>query len=873
MTALERILEWSSSRSEIWMQDALRRLIALGILSRTDKDEIFELFLHQNGLLESAPTFKATPLSAEHLPATTGGAGPVSIIQMGPLTGVNALAPDQLIELSISGLNVIYGRNASGKSGYSRVLKKACRARDSEEQVLGNVFSSSPGPGPRAEFLLAVGTSKVSVTWTPEQAPEEMAGIAVFDSRCARLYVDKAGEVAFLPYGLDVFPALCELMDEFAERLALQIRQLEANPIVLPRLPENTEAAGFLKALSGATGDAGIEVACAFDKQRSDRLEALVIALAKNPEEEAKHLRRLAERLSALIEPLALIRSMTEGKEAKASVLQERALAARKAIDYASADAFHDCPLSGVGSDAWRILYQAAEKFSMSEAYPGDAYPCLSDDARCVLCQQVLDGNARDRFTRFKEFVAGEAEMSLRGIESEIRESLSRLSSRLALISSVDDTLLDEIAEFDRTLSDHLRSLRAQCAISLQEAAGGLERINLAALANSANAMQDMASLISKLEAEAASKLAGLDRDSRLKLTQEATELDALKQLAINRETVTRQRDQLAYRSSLQKARDSLGTRTITMAGNVIAEAAITTELAKSMTEALDELGLTDLPIKVKHSGGKGSFLTSLALDGCAAKVDLSSVLSEGEQRSIALAAFISELRLADHKNAVVFDDPVSSLDHNHREHLAKCLAKLARERQVIIFTHDIVFLKDLETHAEQAGISFAVTAVRQLSRDSAGIASPSALPTEMLPLNAHIEAIQARLALLRQEYSMNGDSCFYHEGVREWYGLLREAWEKAIEEVLFFKVVQSFADKVMTQNLREVAVDDSDWLAVLEAIAKTSAQLQGHRKSAVRNPQIPIPEEMQVDIEALRGFVDRVKSRRKDLRDRRPRG
>ena len=38
-------------------------------------------------------------------------------------------------------------------------------------------------------------------------------------------------------------------------------------------------------------------------------------------------------------------------------------------------------------------------------------------------------------------------------------------------------------------------------------------------------------------------------------------------------------------------------------------------------------------------------------------------VLSEGEHRCVALAAFLAELSTIDAQSAIVFDDPVSSLD------------------------------------------------------------------------------------------------------------------------------------------------------------------------------------------------------------------
>src|SRR5690606_25994141 len=77
-------------------------------------------------------------------------------------------------------------------------------------------------------------------------------------------------------------------------------------------------------------------------------------------------------------------------------------------------------------------------------------------------------------------------------------------------------------------------------------------------------------------------------------------------------------------------------------------------------------------------------------------------VLSEGEHRCVALAAFMAELATTENKSGIVFDDPVSSLDHMHREAVAKRLIAEAANRQVIVFTHDLAFLFELNRAADR---------------------------------------------------------------------------------------------------------------------------------------------------------------------------
>lgn len=71
-------------------------------------------------------------------------------------------------------------------------------------------------------------------------------------------------------------------------------------------------------------------------------------------------------------------------------------------------------------------------------------------------------------------------------------------------------------------------------------------------------------------------------------------------------------------------------------------------------------------------------------------------MLSEGEQKVLALADFLAEARLAGITAPVVFDDPVSSLDHRRVKEVAQRIARLADDNQVIVFTHDILFATTL---------------------------------------------------------------------------------------------------------------------------------------------------------------------------------
>lgn len=132
-------------------------------------------------------------------------------------------------------------------------------------------------------------------------------------------------------------------------------------------------------------------------------------------------------------------------------------------------------------------------------------------------------------------------------------------------------------------------------------------------------------------------------------------------------------------------------TNAITKIGNDIADTVITPQLRDRFQKEIVKLAAHKVRVEIVRSGGKyGSLQYQIKLF---AKPDakVATILSEGEQTCVALAAFLTELATANHSSALVFDDPVSSLDHRWRRQVAYRLVEEAAVRQVIVFTHDLV--------------------------------------------------------------------------------------------------------------------------------------------------------------------------------------
>ena len=96
-------------------------------------------------------------------------------------------------------------------------------------------------------------------------------------------------------------------------------------------------------------------------------------------------------------------------------------------------------------------------------------------------------------------------------------------------------------------------------------------------------------------------------------------------------------------------------------------------------------------------------------------------------------------------------------------------------------------------------------------------------------------------------------------------HGLLREAWERGLEEVLLGGVVERYRTGVQTQHIEDIAdITKEDCKAVDIGMTKCSKWLPGHDQAPAAKQDIPEPDELKADIDALDGWVSNIRKRRK---------
>jgi hypothetical protein len=579
--------------------------------------------------------------------------------------------------------------------------------------------------------------------------------------------------------------------------------------------------------------------------------------LAADPRQRARELTARAERSEVLARHIANLFAIFRGSAL--DQLRSTATALRvtqEALTLLRKTALTPDLLLGTGEETWRKLWEAAEAFARI-AYPEMPYPVVADGARCPFCQQEIGAEAGERLRHFSEYVSSTSQANVREAENAHEAAVSMVT-RAVVVREELEPALNELREENPPLAAKVRAFfeaaeRMQKGIKEAVAEGVWFLANGLVQSPEADLRTAAASLRERAKQLQAEKPSISPKDA-----EELKELEARATLAQQLETVLVEIERKKHLAAYDQCIRDTSTRSITVKSAELTTRLVTAQLRAGFQEELESLEFNDLAVEIQAAGGaKGALFHRLVFTN-APGVAMTHVLSEGEARALSLAAFLTELKTAAGRSAIIFDDPVSSLDHVWRERIARRLVAEARKRQVIVFTHDVVFLRFL---LDEAGSEMVPFEHRHIQRDlEIGIC------TDDLPWIAM--GIARRLGKLRSlwqdaEKLSRTSPERYETAARDIYRRLRDAWEQATAEVLMNDVVQRFRPSIETKRVKYLYdITPADCKAVEDGMKESSRWL--HDQPPADGTPFPKPTALKERIDALATFVDAINQRRK---------
>ena len=848
--ALADVLAWSLRRP-LWQRDALRRLTQAEKLTDQDTSDLTAICKDR--------TLPAQPLTADHIRAPDAGMPPVRLRAMRDVLNVNALPENQRLGFLTRGVTIVYGDNGSGKSGYVRVLKRACRARGPDEPILKNIYAAPAGPQ-QAMIDFTAGTQDQSERWN-DGLPSTplLSGVSVFDSRTANVHVDATNNVAYTPFPMKLLERLVLACRAVKANLEAEIAAIEAQTpqaLVTPDCDPDTTAGRFLATLSAETVPQHVETLATLSLEEQARLASLSADLAQAPRATAVRLHATQRRLDTLTRRLeALSGAVSDPSARRLHALRDTYQAKSEAARLAARTLFTSEPLPSVGSETWRALWEAARAYSDEAAYPGRPFPVTDDGARCVLCQQSLGPDAASRLSRFEEFVQDRTQQA----ENEAREAIRNYQTTLAgAAPPISDLRAGFVFIRDELGQSALAELVRRFAITARWRLRRMLRCNATPDTPAPSLpATELHAACAELTSRAEALLSDDNGNARLALKRKQQELQDRKWLAGIKDDVLAEIDRKRELGRLRRAlRDTLHTQ-ISNKSSALSETLVTNRLRGRFAQEIDRMRIAGLAIELRKTRthhGVPQFRVNLIHKPDA---KAGQVLSEGEHRCVALAAFLAELSTTDCQSGIVFDDPVSSLDHLHREKIADRLAEEGRIRQVIVFTHDLPFLFLLErscrTHTTEV-------ALRHVLRRSQGPGHcENAPPMKAQRAEQRVKSLQTHLYNTRIQHARDpaGTWLLTAKGL---LGLLRDTWESAVEGAVA-PVLRTFSSKIDTRGfakLSAITMQDADEMRA--GYGRCSALL--HKAADALNPAVPTPDEIEAELTALRCWIDNLRIR-----------
>lgn len=844
------IIAWLLKQQD-WFQDLAERLIEQGGLTADDLQQVVTLLKTPKG--QEKTTHRTFP----GLASPEQGAGTLRLRRIEAVKGIENLAPRLPLDFGRGNLTVIYGHNGSGKSSYTRVLKRIS-GKPRAAQLKSNVFHPLP-PERSCHLKWESNGADAEAYWSPDSSPiDALKGIDIFDTDEAQHYLTQESAATYIPGVVGLFEKLAQYLKLVRDRLSEEKSQLISKLPVLPAVYQRCSIAATYGALDTSTSET-IAVMTSWSEADEQALRALNERLSvQDPAESARSKLAVKSSVDQLISKLEQT-ARAFGHTSIDGLRALRADAAAKRRVALDSERVKKGLLEGIGSPVWRAMWEAAREYS-SLPYPDKAYP-VTDEARCILCHQELSVEAQQRLNDLEAFVQSRLEVDAVSAERLYSQAIGEINTPP---STAEIATLCAGAAIQEEWNHYLTGIWNAASRCLHILTEHEVTQPAAPLPDLTNAVTKLSTYRDRLLGEADQFKKDAVGFDRAKALQDKNEAEARKWLSGQAEAIRAEVKRLRTISDFDTWISLAASRALSTKSADITQKVVTEAYAARFNRELKVLGAPGLQVElVKIRTENARVLHQLQLKG-AQRDKLHNVLSEGERRIISLAAFLADVSDRPGSAPFIFDDPISSLDHEFEWHVAKRLVELAKSRQVIILTHRLSLYGVIEDLAKKEGDQWKKQHHKSICIESFDGAAGH--PADQEVWNANTKSAN-NILLVRLEVAYKAGQ---EHGAMAYRGLaqgicsdFRKLIERSVEEDLFNGVVIRHRRGIQTDGrlpyVQDITPDDCKLIEGL----MTKYSCYEHSQSTEMPAFIPEYRELKEDISTLKDWRDKLKTRR----------
>lgn len=656
-------------------------------LHQSEREEVFKYFLESIGLEKNLPELTFSK------PSYTPTNQHIELSSLSDVTGVNKLAKNQTIDFSPN-ITVIYGENGTGKTGYGRILKALGFSYDQNNTIYANVFAQSQQPK-SATINYKVNGNADTFTWDGTNKDEDLKNISVFNSDCVQISLDASRQLIVSPIGFHLFNLVSAELGELDSLLQAKKSEHPTQLFWIENPHEGTPQHQYINGLSRDSTEKRLNELSDFTpehekdlKKKETELSKLNKSLLQN---EIRSLRAQSDELSKLINKIKAEQNTLNAESWKKLIeLNKRIAELEKSAKKGIKEIAENKGIEYFETEELKNFLSSAEAYIKILDKP--EYPEANDV--CVYCRQPLEQPAKELLTSYRALLNDKTEENIAKAKKEKQELISKVKNeveaRLQLNHEsfgLDDqdkpVQPQKLQDYNQQLADLKKTF-----VDDKVAEGSVFQFKYA---DYIQFLTEKKSEVDKTLKEKSELHGNLDKKEK-ELKAKIAELKDKKLLSNKKEEVKKAISNHKVLSVLNNYSNAFNTSSISRKTTQAREELVSQNFNQIFQNELKSLRKSNLPIELSFGTDRGRSKLSHRIGN----KQLLEILSEGEQKAIALSEFLTELQLDNVKAPVIFDDPVNSLDHKIIDAVARRLMRLSKERQVIIFTHSVLLFNSL---------------------------------------------------------------------------------------------------------------------------------------------------------------------------------
>jgi len=738
------------------------------------------------------------------------------------LEGVNALVENQSIEISPN-ITIIYGANGSGKTGYIRILNNAFYSRSNDKDIIPNINFDVGHKTPACKFIFQSEGKTYTLDYPDDRGKTELQQFAVFDRKSLLVHLNDKKEFFFRPRALDFFTDLISAYESLKEKLDMEIASKNILKDFSVLFDGDSEIKKQLDELSTQTKIFELKKHTPFseqDKENRIKLEDQKIELEatkKSKDQQIKNLeiiKRLIDKLRTDIETNNSSFTTIKIKEIQKAIsdfINKQKTAREEGIENFKTDKLKD-----IGSPEWKAFIDAAETYAKKQEK--DKYP--GKDDYCLFCQQLLNEKEIQLIESYWTFIKSKSEEDARKAKT-VLEQLNKKYRNINFDLLPENNLLTEWLKENR--SDTFKSLLIALQTQKELCENIIRDIDSQGFSKRLQYKIDHSEL-TKIDISLAEKIKELKEknvDEELKkINISIIYLNHKEKLTTHINEIEKYINNLRWVDKAENRKSEFNSASVTIAGKRLSNKYFGQAYSDKFIEECNALN-AHFDIKLIHSGSYGSSYREFKIKDRLP----SQILSEGEQRAISLADFLAEIQLSGINRGIIIDDPVNSLDEERKSIIAKRLVKESKNRQVLIFTHDLIFLSSIIGYCEELNINFDCHWIEKLNGQP-GIIHLRNTPSYEKSYKKSGKA---------NEFYNKALTCPPEEReatIKNGFAALRTSYEALVIFDLFGGVVQRFNERVSVDSLSGVFFNEEIRDEIIDCFYQCCRYMEGHLHS-----------------------------------------